>query len=58
MRYSYLERVMKNTRPTLSLGFTHVIDKAQRIGLSITHRKEAFESGSTTSGMVQYSRGF
>jgi hypothetical protein len=53
-----MEDGKKNTRPTLSLGLTHVIDKAQRIGVSITYRKEAFESGSTTSGMVQYSRGF
>jgi hypothetical protein len=53
-----MEDGKKNTRPTLSLGLTHVIDKAQRIGVSITHRKEAFESGYTTSGMVQYSRGF
>lgn len=48
----------KNTRPTLSLGLNHVIDKAQRIGVFLTHRKEAYESTSKTSGMVQYSRGF
>jgi len=53
-----MESGKKKTRPTISLGLTHDIDKTQRIGFSITHRKEGFESGSTTSGIVQYSRGF
>jgi hypothetical protein len=53
-----MESGKTNTRPTLSLGLNHVIDKAQRIGVLLTHRKEAFDSASTTSGMVQYSRGF
>jgi hypothetical protein len=48
----------KKTRPTVSLGFTQNIDKTQRIGFTITHRKEAFESASTTSGVFQYSKGF
>jgi len=47
-----------DTRPSFTLGLTHSIDKAQRIGVSLMHRKEALDSGSTTSGTVQYSRGF
>jgi len=53
-----MESGKKKTRPTVSLGLTHDIDKTQRIGFSVTHRKEAFESASTTSGMIQYSKGF
>jgi len=48
----------RNTRPTLSVGFNHNIDKIQRIGASVTHRKEAFDSRSSTSAFVQYSMGF
>ena len=46
------------TRPTVSFALNHDIDKTQRIGVSLTHRKEAFASGSTTSAQVQYSKGF
>ena len=46
------------TRPTVSFALNHDIDKTQRIGVSLTHRKEAFASGSTTSAFLQYSKGF
>jgi hypothetical protein len=46
------------TRPTVSFALNHDIDKTQRVGLSLTHRKEAFASGSTTSAFLQYSKGF
>jgi hypothetical protein len=45
-------------RPTVSFALNHDIDKTQRIGVSLTHRKEAFASGSTTSAFLQYSKGF
>lgn len=53
-----MEGGMKKNRPVFSLGFVHYVDRTQRIGFSITHRREAFESASTTSGMIQYSKGF
>lgn len=46
------------TRPTVSFALNHDIDKTQRVGVSLTHRKEAFASGSTTSAFLQYSKGF
>lgn len=46
------------TRPTVSFALSHNIDKTQRVGLSLTHRKAAFASGSTTSAVLQYSKGF
>lgn len=49
---------MRKTRPTASLGVIHNIDKKQTVGLSVTHRKEAFQTGSITSGMLQYTAGF
>lgn len=49
---------VRKTRPSVSLGLNHDIGKAQRIGLSVSHRREAFDSESTTSGYVQYSIGF
>jgi hypothetical protein len=42
----------------MSFALNHDIDKTQRIGVSLTHRKEAFASGSTTSAFLQYSKGF
>jgi hypothetical protein len=48
----------KKSRPTASLGVVHSIDKTQTIGLSVVHRKEALQSGNTTTGMLQYSVGF
>jgi hypothetical protein len=48
----------RKTRPTVSFALNHDIDKTQRIGVSLTHRKEAFESVSSTSAFVQYSKGF
>jgi hypothetical protein len=36
----------------------HDIDKTQRIGVSLNHRKEAFAPGAVTSAGVQYSKGF
>lgn len=49
---------IKKTRPTASVGLVHSLDKTQTVGLFVTHRKEALQSGSTTSGMLQYSVGF
>jgi hypothetical protein len=46
------------TRPTVSFALNHDIDKTQRVGLSLTHRKEAFASGSATSAYLLYSKGF
>jgi hypothetical protein len=48
----------RKTRPTISLSVNHNLDKAQRVGFSVSYRKEAFNSGSSTSAMVQYSKGF
>jgi len=48
----------RKTRPTVSFALNHDIDKTQRVGVSLTHRKEAFASGSTTSAFLQYSKGF
>ncbi len=48
----------RKTRPVMAFSLNHNLDKNQRIGVSVTHRKEAFESGSSTSAMVQYSVGF
>lgn len=45
-------------RPTASFALNHDIDRTQRVGLSLTHRKEAFASGSTTWAYLQYSKGF
>jgi len=49
---------LKDTRPVVSVILNHDINKAQRIGFSVNHRKEALQSESTTTGMIQYSRGF
>jgi len=49
---------LRKTRPTASFALNYDIDKTQRIGLSVTHRQEAFDSGSTTSAFLQYSKGF
>lgn len=49
---------VRKTRPSVSLGLNHDLGKAQRIGLSVSHRREAFSSESSTSGYVQYSIGF
>lgn len=46
------------TRPAVSFALNHDIDKTQRVGVSLTHRKEAFASGSTTLAFLQYSKGF
>ena len=48
----------RKTRPTVSFAMSHNIDKTQRVGVSLTHRQEVFESGSTTSAFVQYAKGF
>jgi hypothetical protein len=48
----------KKTRPTASIALNHNIDKTQRIGVSVMHRKEVFSSTSTTSAFVQYTKGF
>jgi hypothetical protein len=46
------------TRPMASFSVTHMIDKIQRIGVMFLHRREAFESATTSSAFVQYSLGF
>lgn len=48
----------RKTRPTTSFALNHDIDKTQRVGVLLIHRKEAFASASTTSGFLQYSKGF
>ena len=48
----------RKTRPIVSFALSHDIDKTQRVGVSLTHRKEAFASGSTTWAFLQYSTGF
>jgi hypothetical protein len=54
----YMSSNKRKIRPTVSFALNHDIDKTQRIGVSLTHRKEAFASGSTTSAQLQYSKGF
>jgi hypothetical protein len=54
MNDSWLSR----TRPVASIGLVHNLEKTQTVGLFVTHRKEALQSSSTTSGMLQYSAGF
>jgi hypothetical protein len=49
---------LRRTRPVASLGLVHSLEKTQTVGLFVTHRKEALQSSSTTSGMLQYSAGF
>lgn len=48
----------RKIRPTVSLALNHTIDSTQRIGVSVTHRNGAFESGSSTSAFIQYTKGF
>lgn len=48
----------RRTRPTVSVALNHEIDRAQRVGVSLSQRQEAFASGATTSAFVQYSKGF
>lgn len=53
-----LDSNKRTTRPVASLSVNHVIDKIQRIGVMLLHRKEVFESVATNSIFVQYSLGF
>jgi hypothetical protein len=48
----------RKARPIASFALNHDIDRTQRVGLSVTHRKEAFALGSTTWAYLQYSKGF
>jgi hypothetical protein len=48
----------RKTRPMVSFSLNHNLDKNQRIGVSVTHRKDTFNSAASTSAMVQYSVGF
>jgi len=48
----------RKTHLALALTVNHDIDKTQRIGVSLNHRKEAFAPGAVTSAGVQYSKGF
>ena len=48
----------RNTRPTVSFAVNHNISKTERVGFSLEHRTEAFQSGNSTAAFVQYTMGF
>lgn len=48
----------RKTYLAFSLAVNHDLDKTQRLGVTLNHRKQVSASGSVTSAMVQYSKGF
>jgi hypothetical protein len=48
----------RKTYLAFSLAVNHDFDKTQRLGVTLNHRKQVSSSGSVTSAMVQYSKGF
>ncbi len=49
---------VKKTRPVVSAGVYHDLDKTQRLGLNAVVRQEPFQSTSSTSAMATYTVGF
>jgi outer membrane autotransporter protein len=45
------------TRPVASVGASYAVAKNQRISLSAIHRKEAFQSSGSTTGLLMYQVG-
>jgi hypothetical protein len=48
----------RKTYLAFSMAVNHDFDKNQRLGVTLNHRKQVSASGSVTSAMVQYAKGF